>query len=76
MSRNPYLRLRGLLSSDVTLVGSVAAVNLDGTSDVALIGGGTVTVAGDGFTVSTPVFVKGGRIVSEAPALSVTTIEV
>lgn len=51
-------------------------MNLDGTSDVALIGGGTVTVAGDGFTVSTPVFVNGGRIVSEAPALSVTTIEV
>lgn len=73
---NPWQRLRGLVPEDAMQVGEVLSVGSDGTSVVALIGGGSITASGDGYAVSARVFVKGSAIVSAAPALTPVDIEV
>lgn len=73
---NPWKLLQGLLPSEPVQVGSVQALNGDGTSQVAMVGGGVIRVTGDSFAVSQPVFVKGGLIVSAAPSLDIQLIEV
>jgi len=73
---NPWKQLRSLLPQDTVQVGESQGPNGDGTTDVALVGGGTVTVSGDGYASGTPVYLKGGRILSQAPSLSVTDITV
>ncbi len=76
MSINPYKRLRGLLADDATHVGEVTTVNSNGTSVVTLVGGGNVTVSGDSFSVGDNVFIKNDEIISGAPSLTSTEIEV
>jgi hypothetical protein len=73
---NPYKALRDLIPEPAMQVGTSQGPNGDGTTDVILVGGGTVTATGTGYAFGTPVFVKGGLIVSQAPSLSVTDIEV
>lgn len=73
---NPWKLLQGILPSDVMQVGTVVALNGDGTSQVAMVGGGVIRVTGNSFAVSQPVFVKDGQIVSAAPSLNIQSIEV
>lgn len=76
MSGNPLTRLRGLLPADTVQIGTVQSAAVNGTLVVLLIGGGLVTVTGSGFAPGSRVFVKGGDVVSAAPALSSTQIDV
>ncbi len=73
---NPWNLLRTILPRDVMQVGSVQIISGDGTSNVLLVGGGVVRVTGSDFAVGQPVFIKGSRIVSAAPSLSVIQIDV
>ena len=73
---NPWKQLRSLLPQDPTQVGESLGPNGDGTTYVDLTGGGRVKVAGDGYANGTPVFVKGGRILSQAPSLTAIEIQV
>lgn len=73
---NPWNRLRETLPEPATQVGTVQTLNGDGTSDVLLVGGGVVRASGDGFTAGSPVFVRGGQILSAAPSLNIQLIEV
>jgi hypothetical protein len=73
---NVFKQLRSLIPQDVTQVGSVVSSSLDGTSLINLVGGGEVRVAGTGFSNGTPVFIRGGRIVSQAPSLTEIPIDV
>lgn len=76
MAGNHLKRFRGLLPTDPTLVGSVQSVNINGTLEVLLVGGGKTTVTGSGYAPGSRVFVKGGEVVSAAPSLSAILIEV
>ena len=76
MAGNPWKRLRGILPGDTTEVGVVQAQLANGTTTVSLVGGGVVTVSGTGFGSGVSVFIRGGAIVSGAPALSSVDIEV
>jgi hypothetical protein len=67
---------RELLPTEPLMAGEVAFVHGDGTSTVTLPGGGTMRVRGDGFTQGTWVWVRGGEIRGEAPALTTYDIEV
>lgn len=73
---NPWKLLRGLLPGEPLQVGTVQSHNGDGTSTVLLVGGGFVTVTGQSVAVSNRAFVKGGHVVSAAPNLPVTQIDV
>ena len=64
------------LSADAMQIGTVQAVNADGTSLVSMVGGGVIRASSDSFPVNQPVFVKGGQIVSAAPGLVIIPIEV
>ena len=73
---NIYKTLKSLISDDFNGVGTSQGPNGDGTTDVLLIGGGTVTVTGDGYVLNTQVYVSNGFITGEAPSLTPTTIDV
>lgn len=73
---NPWKKLRSLLPQDNVQVGTSQGSNSDGTTTVDLVGGGTVIVAGTGFASGTPVFIKSGRILSQAPSLSAVDVDV
>lgn len=74
---NPYKALLSILPQEPLQVGEVQSSNGNGTSLIQLVGGGDfVTVSGPTFANGTPVFVKGTRILSEAPSLAVQDIQV
>lgn len=73
---NPYKRLLDLLPKQPLLVGVSEGDNGDGTTTVTLVGGGQVVASGSGYASGVSVFVKGGRIVSQAPDLSAVDINV
>jgi len=64
---NPYVKLARLLPTDPVLFGTVVS-SAGGFVVVQLPGGNQVTVRGAA-TVSSNVFIRGGAIDSEAPAL-------
>ncbi|MEM1113284.1 MAG: hypothetical protein AAGI11_15335 [Pseudomonadota bacterium] len=73
---NLFRQLTALMPGEALQVGTVQAVNVDGTSDVALVGGGVARFSGDGFPVGQSVFVRGSQIVSASPAPSFVLVEV
>tara|TARA_R110002072_G_scaffold218284_2_gene376020 strand:- start:249 stop:476 length:228 start_codon:yes stop_codon:yes gene_type:complete len=73
---NPWTRLQNLLPRDVVQIGTSQGSNGDGTTNVALVGGGVITATGDGFTSGQKVFVQGSIIRGEAPDLTAVEIEV
>ena len=73
---NIYREFQRLIPTDRLLAGDVTAHNTDGTSTVALPAGGTVRVLGQSVAVGSKAFIQGGKIVSEAPALSTYEITV
>lgn len=72
--RNPYKALLDLLPSSPLLVGDVVAVNGD-VAVVELPGGGLVQARGQ-TVVGAHVFVRGGVIEGEAPALTYVSASV
>lgn len=73
---NAYKRLQQLLPTDPLLVGTVIAVWADGTSTIELPGGGEWRVKGDSIAIGARVYVQGGMIQGEAPALAGASVEV
>jgi hypothetical protein len=73
---NEFVRLQKLLPTDPLLVGTVIAVWPDGTSTVELPGGGELRVSGDSVAIGARVYVRGGKIQGEAPALTGASVEV
>jgi hypothetical protein len=73
---NPLKQLRGLIPQDVVQVGTSQGPNGDGTTNVSLLGGGTVVCSGTGYSNGTPVFIKGSVILSAAPSPTAVDIEV
>jgi len=73
---NPWTKLRRLLPHDPLLVGTVTAIDQAGNSTVALLGGGTVRVRGQGVAIGAKAYVQGGEIQGEAPDLEEVAIDV
>ncbi len=73
---NAYKRLQQLLPTDPLMVGTVIAVWADGTSTIELPGGGEWRVKGDSIALGARVYVQGGMIQGEAPALAGANVEV
>lgn len=73
---NDFVRMQKLLPTDPLLVGTVIAVWPDGTSTVELPGGGEMRVSGDSVAEGARVYVQGGKIQGEAPALTGANVEV
>lgn len=73
---NPWLRLQRLLPKSPMLIGTVLNQNSDQTTDLQTLGGGRITVAGNGFEAGTRVFFQDNRIVSQAPNYAAITITV
>jgi hypothetical protein len=71
---NPYAEFKKLLPNEPLLVGEVAAV--DGTEAVITLPDGRTLRARGQASVGQTVFVRGGRIEGEAPALSLVQIEI
>jgi len=74
MSTNPYARLRRLTPAAPLLSGTVTA-EVAGTFTIELPGGSTVQARGVA-SVGDTVFVRAGLIESQAPAVTLTVIEV
>ena len=72
---NIYRELLGLLPSDPLLVGTVTTSHADGTVTLELPGGGPLRVRGIAAT-GDRVFVRGGVVEGEAPALAFVEIEI
>lgn len=73
---NPIKQLRSLFPQDTVQVGESQGPNGDGTTDVILVGGGRITVTGEGFASGVPVFTKGTQLAGQAPSLTVVDINV
>lgn len=72
---NPYVALRNLLNPAQPLwVGTVTAIHADGTSTVALPGGGEIKVRGTTVAVGAKAFVQAGEVRGEAPSLDSETM--
>lgn len=74
MSYNLYKRLQALFPGDRMQVGTVDSIN--GSSITVILPDGSVTVVIGAAQVGDHVYIRGGRIEGEAPALSVVQIEV
>ncbi|SEH05528.1 Uncharacterised protein [Candidatus Venteria ishoeyi] len=72
---NQWSRFKQVLPSDPLLVAVIDVVHGDGTTTVTFTGGGTARVRGTG-TVGGSVYVRGGQIEGEAPALSQVDIAI
>lgn len=72
---NIFRRFLALIPDAPLLIGTVTAVNADGTTDVTLLDGSPLRVRGEG-TVGGRVFVRDGAIEGDAPALALEQIEV
>ena len=74
---NLMLRLRGVLPGDPLLVGDVITDHGDGTASVAFPGAGVARLRNpQAIGAGGRVFVQGGAITSEAPALPSVLIEI
>jgi hypothetical protein len=71
---NPFVALRGLLAGPGLQVGEVTA-GAGSSWQVQLPGGGLITARGTA-AVGQKVFVRGGVIESQAPAMPVVMVEV
>lgn len=76
MSENIFKRFRALLPTTPLLVGTITAVNANGSCRVDMPGGGKAVVIGTGYTVGQQVFIKDRIIQGVAPSLSYYELEV
>jgi hypothetical protein len=73
---NAWLLLQRLVRSDPEQVGVVVTHHSDGTSTVELIGGGLLRVQGQDVAEGANAYIRGGRIIGEAPDLEGFEIEI
>lgn len=66
---NAYRGFRELLPESPLIIGTVAAHNPDGTSDVTTLAGGTIRVRGQTVAPGLKAFVRNGLIEGQAPDL-------
>ena len=77
LATNLFRQLQALLPADPLQSGTVTTVNTDGTTTVAMLGGGSLRVRSlAGTSAGQRVFVQGGAVVGPAPNLPTTTIDV
>lgn len=78
MSTNLYKRLKALLPDDPVMTGQISAVFADGTAQIALEGGAGQLRARNplGAASGARVYVQGGAITGNAPAMAYVLIEV
>jgi hypothetical protein len=72
---NLWKQFEDLLPDSPLLIGTVATKHADGTVTVQLLGGGLLRVTGSQ-SVNDHVFVRDGRVTSEAPSLPNVEIEI
>ena len=72
---NLWKQFQDLLPTSTTLIGTVVTDHADGTLSIELLGGGVLRVTGTA-TVGTRIFVRDGRMTSEASDLPTIEIEI
>lgn len=76
-SSNLFKRLQALLPEAPVLTGEVAETYADGTVLITLPGGGSLRVRNPlGHSVAATVYVQGGAVIGDAPALPYVLIEI
>ena len=73
---NIWRKFKTLLAESTIEVVTVQAIIAAGTSKCTTYQGGVVIVSGDSVSAGNKAFIKGGRIIGEAPDLSYYEIEV
>lgn len=73
---NPWVKFGALIAPGAKAVVTVETVNDDGTSQVALRGGGSLRVQGDSVVQGGKALIQDGRIIGAAPSLPVQSISV
>ena len=76
MAENIFKRFQALLPATPLLVGTIAAVDVNGSCRVNTPGGGQMVVIGTGYTVGQQVFIKDRIIQGAAPSLTYHELEV
>jgi len=76
MSINLWAQFKAILPGDPLLIGTVTALNNDGTSRITLPGGAKLTVRGSGVALGSNAWIRAGKIESEAPTLPTVEIEI
>lgn len=71
-----YRQFLRLLPRDPLQVGTVTALNADGTSDVQLPGNQVIRVRGQAVPVGQKAFVRAGEVLGPAPNLPVFLVEI
>jgi len=66
---NLWAKFARLLPDEPTIIGTITAHNVDGTSTVATLAGGTMRVRGQSVVVGNKAFIRHGEITGEAPDL-------
>lgn len=73
---NVYVRFQRLIPREPLQIGTVAALNTDGTSTVTLPSGGSLRVRGQSVAVGLKAFIRAGDVIGEAPSLTSYTMDV
>jgi|GEM_PF-1757347 len=72
---NPWTLFQSFLPKQATVLGTVVTEHTDNTLGIELLGGGVLRITGTA-AVGTRVFVRDGRMISEAPELPTVEIEI
>lgn len=76
MAENIFKRFQALIPSTPLLVGTITAVDANGSCRVDMPGGGSAVVIGTGYMVGQQVFIKDRIIQGAAPSLTFHELEV
>ncbi len=76
MAINIFKRFERLIAGEPLMVVTVSAHNTDGTSTVTTMGGGSMTLRGQGVAVGQNAFARDGEIKGAAPSLPYYELEV
>ncbi|MCU7947801.1 MAG: hypothetical protein KZQ72_14385 [Candidatus Thiodiazotropha sp. (ex Cardiolucina cf. quadrata)] len=75
-SINTWCNFEVLLGKKPILTGTVACHNADGTSTLTMTGGGTMRAISQNVAVSNKAFVRGNKIIGQAPNLPSYVLDV
>lgn len=73
---NVWALFKSVVPDQPLLIGTVSAINDDGTSVLTMLDGATLTVRGTSVAVGSKAYARAGVIEGEAPDLSFYEIEV
>ncbi|MEN8720459.1 MAG: hypothetical protein ABF296_09385 [Oceanococcaceae bacterium] len=76
MARNLLRRFQDLTAGPPLQVGTVTAINGDGTTTLQIPAGGFVRVRGAGVPIGQPAYYRGDELRGQAPAATPVTIDV